>query len=40
MQAFQTRVQTELAQRGLHLTLWQGENTPAVGAAAAALYAL
>lgn len=33
MQAFQTRVQTELAQRGLHLTLWQGENTPAVGAA-------
>ena len=30
----------ELAQRGLHLTLWQGENAPAVGAAAAALYAL
>ena len=29
-----------LAQRGLHLTLWQGENAPAVGAAAAALYAL
>ena len=28
------------AQRGLHLTLWQGENAPAVGAAAAALYAL
>ena len=40
MQAFQTRVQTELAQRGLHLTLGQGENAPAVGAAAAALYAL
>lgn len=40
LQAFQTRVQTELTQRGRHLTLWQGENAPAVGAAAAALYAL
>ena len=40
MQAFQARVQSELTDHGLHLTLWQGEDAPATGAAAAALYAL